>query len=165
MLDIDHFKSVNDTYGHEVGDIVLKEAAHRMASSVRPYDTVARWGGEEFVVLSPHCSFTDALVLAERIRKSMTLKPFIVSEKGQQLSITACIGVAAAGPGMEQFEIVMRAADRALYLAKHRGRNLVAGAVDSEDSTPIVASGDPISTFPVDDTDGVESPTDHDTSD
>lgn len=165
MLDIDHFKEVNDTYGHEVGDIVLKEAAHRMTSSVRPYDTVARWGGEEFVVLSPHCSFSDALVLAERIRKAITLKPIVYSDKGLHLSITACIGVAAAGPGMEDFEIVMRAADRALYLAKHRGRNLVAGAVDSEDSTPIVASGDPISAFPIDGSEEGERPTDHDTSD
>lgn len=166
MLDIDHFKSVNDAFGHEVGDVVLKEAARRMVASVRPYDTVARWGGEEFVVLSPHCSFSDALVLAERIRKAMTLQPIGYGERGQYLSITTCIGVAAAGPGMEQFEIVMRAADRALYLAKHRGRNLVAGAVDSDDSAPIVASGDPISAFPIEESaETSEIGTDHDTSD
>lgn len=166
MLDIDHFKEVNDTYGHEVGDIVLREAAHRMSTSVRPYDTVARWGGEEFVVLSPHCGFADALVLAERIRKTITTQPVVYGPAGQSLSVTTCVGVAAAGPGMEEFEQVMRAADRALYLAKHRGRNLVAGAVDSADSTPVIASGDPISSFPLEEPDDLEPPpTDHETSD
>jgi diguanylate cyclase (GGDEF)-like protein len=152
MLDIDHFKDVNDTHGHEVGDLVLKEAAHRMITSVRPYDTVARWGGEEFVVLSPHCGFADALVLAERIRKTITLQPIVYGNENRSLSITSCIGVASAGPGMEDFDKVLRAADRALYTAKHRGRNLVAGAIDSVDSTPMIASGDPISDFPVDST-------------
>jgi diguanylate cyclase (GGDEF)-like protein len=150
MLDIDHFKRVNDTYGHEAGDCVLKEAAQRMVSSVRPYDTVARWGGEEFVVLSPHCGFADALVLAERIRKTITLRPIPYGPEGQTLSITSCVGVASAGPGMEEFELVLRAADRALYTAKHRGRNLVAGAIDSVESTPMIASGDPISDFAID---------------
>lgn len=152
MLDIDHFKDVNDTHGHEVGDLVLKEAAHRMVTSVRPYDTVARWGGEEFVVLSPHCGFADALVLAERIRKTITLQPIVYGNENRSLSITSCIGVASAGPGMEEFDKVLRAADRALYTAKHRGRNLVAGAIDSVDAPPMIASGDPISDFPVDST-------------
>ncbi len=149
MLDIDHFKRINDTFGHEVGDIVLKEASRRMVASVRPYDTVARWGGEEFLVLSPHCGFGDALLLAERIHRAIATPPVVFSEVGQILTITCCIGVASAGPGLEQFDAVMRAADRALYTAKHRGRNLVAGAVDGDDSEPVIASGDPISSFPL----------------
>lgn len=153
MIDIDHFKRVNDTYGHEAGDEVLKEAARRMQVSVRPYDTVARWGGEEFVVLSPHCGFADALVLAERIRLNLTAVPMEISGLPGPLTITGCIGVAAAGPGLEQFDGVLRAADRALYLAKHRGRNLVAGAIDGDDSAPVIASGDPISNFPLDEVD------------
>jgi len=157
MIDIDHFKRVNDTYGHEAGDAVLKEVGRRMLTSVRPYDTVARWGGEEFVVLSPHCSFGDALMLAERIRKAITITPILVPATGQILSITGCVGVASAGPGLEQFDIVMRAADHALYTAKHRGRNLVAGAVDGEDSHPLIASGDPISSFPVEHVDSEAS--------
>lgn len=153
MVDLDHFKRVNDAHGHEIGDLVLKEAARRMVATVRPYDTVARWGGEEFVILSPHCGFADALVLAERVRKALASAPVVDPDSGLSLSITGSVGVASAGPGLEIFDSVMRAADRALYTAKHRGRNLVAGAVDGDDSHPLVASGDPVSSFPVEDVD------------
>ena len=150
MVDLDHFKRVNDTHGHETGDEVLKEAARRMLATVRPYDTVARWGGEEFVILSPHCGFTDALLLAERVRKAVASSHVVDPLTALPLSITASVGVASAGPGLESFDVVLRAADRALYTAKHRGRNVVAGAVDGDDSHAMVASGDPLSSFPVD---------------
>ena len=142
LIDIDHFKEVNDGHGHAAGDAVLQEVAKSLTSGLRPYDTLARWGGEEFLVLSPHCSFSDALGLAERLRKILSQSPLALPEGGA-LPVTASFGVAGASIVADTLEAVARSADRALYLAKKRGRNLVAGAIDVPELQTFVTSGDP----------------------
>jgi diguanylate cyclase (GGDEF)-like protein len=122
LIDLDHFKNINDTHGHLAGDAVLKEAARRMTNSVRPYDTVGRYGGEEFLVLVPSCDPEGAMKLAERIRESLHAQP-IVADVGP-VHITASCGVAAssiANPLDPQN--LLRLADEALYRAKEQGRN------------------------------------------
>ncbi|MEK7392156.1 MAG: GGDEF domain-containing protein, partial [Fibrobacterota bacterium] len=95
MIDIDHFKEVNDTHGHATGDAVLQQASKSLTAGLRPYDTLARWGGEEFLVLSPHCSFSDALGLAERLRKGLSDARVSLPDGGT-LPVTASFGVASA---------------------------------------------------------------------
>jgi diguanylate cyclase (GGDEF)-like protein len=143
MIDIDHFKSVNDNHGHATGDAILQEVAKALTSGLRPYDTLARWGGEEFLVLSPHCSFSDALGLAERLRKILSQSPLQLPEGGS-LPVTASFGVASASIVADTLDAVAKSADRALYLAKKRGRNLVAGAIDVPESQTFVTSGAPL---------------------
>ena len=143
MIDIDHFKSVNDAHGHAAGDAVLQEVARSLTSGLRPYDTLARWGGEEFLVLSPHCSFSDALGLAERLRKNLAQSPLPLPDGGY-LPVTASFGVASASIVADTLDAVAKSADRALYLAKGRGRNLVAGAIDVPESQTFVTSGTPL---------------------
>lgn len=143
MIDIDNFKQVNDSHGHAAGDVVLQEVARSLTSGLRPYDTLARWGGEEFLVLSPHCSFSDALGLAERLRKTLASEPLALPEGGM-LPVTASFGVASASIVADTLDSVAKSADRALYLAKKRGRNLVAGAIDVPESQTFVTSGAPL---------------------
>jgi diguanylate cyclase (GGDEF)-like protein/hemerythrin-like metal-binding protein/PAS domain S-box-containing protein len=119
LFDIDHFKRVNDTYGHPEGDRVLREVADRVRAVTRISDSLTRWGGEEFIVLMPNTSFSSALVLAERIREAIAGQPF--EGIGQ---VTVSIGLAAYRPATSRDEWVERA-DRALYLAKQGGRNRV----------------------------------------
>ena len=128
MADIDHFKRVNDTYGHLVGDAVLRETARRMSASMRPYDSVGRYGGEEFLVVSPGCSLPDAADLAERLRESVYEKAMDTS--GHEINVTVSLGVAATS-GMSQSGNLLRTADEALYRAKDGGRNRVEAASDS----------------------------------
>jgi two-component system, cell cycle response regulator len=122
MVDLDHFKKVNDTYGHPCGDAVLQEAARRMTSSVRDYDVVGRYGGEEFLIVVPGADASATLGLAERIRKAFESKP--VSTQEGDINITASLGV-AANMDARRFDsdTVLRLADEALYRAKARGRN------------------------------------------
>jgi diguanylate cyclase (GGDEF)-like protein len=123
IADIDHFKRVNDTYGHLVGDRVLAEIAERLAIAVRRYDTLARFGGEEFVVLVPDVRDLDALVgIGEQLRIAVRSRPFAVD--GKALEITVSIGVALAHPG-DSSDSLIGAADRALYAAKDAGRDCV----------------------------------------
>ncbi|MEN9308990.1 MAG: hypothetical protein RL173_2922 [Fibrobacterota bacterium] len=143
MIDIDHFKEVNDTHGHATGDAVLQQASKSLTAGLRPYDTLARWGGEEFLVLSPHCSFSDALGLAERLRKGLSDARVSLPDGGT-LPVTASFGVASASIVADTLESVAKSADRALYLAKKRGRNLVAGAIDVPESQTFVTSGAPL---------------------
>ena len=119
MLDIDHFKTINDTFGHQAGDHVLIEVASRLRRSLRGNDMVARWGGEEFVVLLRDCVLSDALRLAEDIRAAIAEVPF-----GTMGSITASFGVAEVRDGEDLTTWVGRA-DQALYRAKRSGRNEV----------------------------------------
>jgi two-component system cell cycle response regulator len=122
LADIDHFKYVNDAYGHLAGDAVLVEVASRMVNSIRPYDSVGRYGGEEFLILAPSSDETGAIGLAERIRVAVEAKPFIVA--GKRISVTASFGVAASAPGrLLEVQQLVRAADDALYRAKAHGRN------------------------------------------
>jgi diguanylate cyclase (GGDEF)-like protein/PAS domain S-box-containing protein len=119
MLDIDHFKTINDTFGHQAGDHVLIEIASRLRRSLRGSDMVARWGGEEFVVLLRDCALPDALRLAEEIRAAIAELPF-----GTMGSLTVSVGVAEAHAG-EDLTTWLERADQALYRAKRAGRNEV----------------------------------------
>jgi two-component system, cell cycle response regulator len=124
MFDIDHFKRVNDTHGHDAGDDVLRELAARTLNSVRSVDLVARQGGEEFVVVMPETDLAIAATVAERLRAAVAREPFTVKAGGQKLSVTISIGVTAAAGGDDREKILKRA-DIALYTAKNQGRNRV----------------------------------------
>jgi two-component system cell cycle response regulator len=123
LLDVDHFKKVNDTRGHEGGDIVLRGVAQIARRIARKSDLVARWGGEEFVAGLPHAAGAGARVAAERLRRAIADASFALPE-GEPMRITASIGVAHAAPG-ETLDVVVARADQAMYLAKSRGRNRV----------------------------------------
>ena len=120
MLDLDHFKNINDTYGHAVGDIVLSEMGQLLNSSFRDGDMVARFGGEEFVVLMNHCNAENALAKAEQLRQQIeNLKP-------NELTVTSSIGVTSLEKGMQfNFEALFHTADLGVYKAKENGRNQV----------------------------------------
>lgn len=131
ILDIDHFKQINDTYGHQSGNEILYELANRLDKLIANRGTVARYGGEEFVVLIPDVTKEDALHMAELIRQSIANWPFTLQQsmdqKQQQVKITVSIGVATAPENAEDALALIRHADRALYVgAKRAGRNRVA---------------------------------------
>jgi two-component system cell cycle response regulator len=122
LADIDHFKYVNDTYGHLAGDAVLKGIASRIVNFIRPYDSVGRYGGEEFLIVAPSSDALGAIGLAERIRKAIEDKP--VDFEGRAISVTASFGVAISTPHhMLDAQQLVREADDALYQAKANGRN------------------------------------------
>jgi two-component system, cell cycle response regulator len=129
--DLDHFKTVNDTYGHAAGDLVLKECAARLRTQLRAGDVIGRWGGEEFVVLARNTSPDQALALAERLRASLADQGFELqaSEDGQALTVpyrqTLSLGVAMLQASMKDELDLMAAADRCMYAAKRLGRNRV----------------------------------------
>lgn len=124
LLDLDHFKAVNDTYGHTAGDVVLQEAARRLTGSVRPYDGVGRYGGEEFLVVLPGCDTAAILNRANAMRTGIANEP--VNADGAQIRVTASFGCTVFRPADEvPLGDVIRAADEALYDAKHQGRNMV----------------------------------------
>ncbi len=125
LLDIDHFKNINDTYGHGVGDEVLKEFANRIRHNVRGVDLAARIGGEEFLVVMPETSQAAAAVVAERLRASIAAKPFKVSHEVGQINITVSIGISAGVDPAETPEALLEHADIALYRSKNNGRNRV----------------------------------------
>jgi len=120
LVDIDHFKAINDTWGHPAGDVVLKDVAHLLRSSVRATDSVARWGGEEFLIVLPYCNLPAAQKQAERIRMRVAQK-----HQPQVGQITLSIGVAQLQNHDETLAGLIDRADKALYRAKKEGRNLV----------------------------------------
>ena len=122
ILDLDYFKSVNDKYGHQAGDIVLQETTIRTASVLRPYDVFARYGGEEFIIFVADINHEAVISLAERIRHS--IEETEIQAGGFGISITASFGVAPAAPGND-LNHAIALADSALYQAKHEGRNRV----------------------------------------
>jgi two-component system cell cycle response regulator len=122
MADLDHFKKINDTHGHEAGDAVLRETARKMLESVRTYDSVGRYGGEEFVVVAPGCDLPAALDQAERLRQCIAGQGVSLGE----VTIPTTMSVGAAASDDPQPELLLRAADEALYMAKKSGRNKVA---------------------------------------
>jgi len=124
MLDIDYFKPVNDTHGHSVGDIVLKEFASRLKSSIRGIDLACRYGGEEFVVLMPDTPQGKAQNIAERVRRCIADKRFVVSDE-LSVDITVSLGVALSNQDGDTPEALLKRADMALYRAKNQGRNRV----------------------------------------
>lgn len=128
ITDIDRFKAVNDTYGHDAGDEVLREFATRIRSTVRGADLACRYGGEEFVVIMPDTSPDTAAAIAERLRIVVESQPFILKQAGVALRITASMGISSTDWGAESPEQLLKQADRALYEAKHSGRNRVVAA-------------------------------------
>jgi len=122
MCDIDHFKKVNDTYGHLAGDDLLRELAALLRENVRADNTLVRLGGEEFVILAPGASLEEGALLAERLRKLVAGHSFTVC--GNEVRITMSIGVAPL-TGAENVRDYYNRADRALYTAKEQGRNQV----------------------------------------
>jgi diguanylate cyclase (GGDEF)-like protein len=130
MIDIDHFKLINDTYGHAAGDEVLRETARRLCSVCRSADFAGRYGGEEFTVLMPETDLDGAVAAGERIRVTLAAHP--VRASGTEISITASVGVAAWQVDMAAHEDLYGPADRALYRAKRLGRNRVIAAPDEQ---------------------------------
>ena len=125
LIDIDHFKQINDNYGHDAGDEVLREFALRVASSVRAIDLPCRYGGEEFVVIMPDTPIEGAEIVAERIRGHVSGTPFRVSGSEETLTVTISIGVAATLGEEDTPEALLKRADQGVYEAKAAGRNKV----------------------------------------
>lgn len=128
VLDIDHFKRVNDSYGHDVGDEVLREFADRVRSCTRGIDLVARMGGEEIVVVLPDTALDAAYAVAERIRERVVSEPFGIQGATNSIPVTVSIGVSSRRAGDASPAEIMKRADDALYLAKANGRNRVIAA-------------------------------------
>jgi two-component system cell cycle response regulator len=124
IVDLDHFKHINDTYGHLAGDEVLREAARRMQNSIRQYDSIGRYGGEEFLILFPGCNETESYAQADRLRRQLSLTEMSVNDSS--VRVTASFGVTTAllGENWTEEELI-RTADEALYVAKKSGRNRV----------------------------------------
>lgn len=127
VLDLDHFKHINDTCGHDVGDAVLREFAARLASNTRPIDFACRLGGEEFVVVMPNTAGDTACLAAERVRRQVAGAPFTFPGAEDGLEVTVSIGVAQSEGLDETAESLLKRADEALYEAKNAGRNRVIG--------------------------------------
>jgi two-component system cell cycle response regulator len=131
MLDVDHFKKINDSFGHAAGDAVLQELANRIDAQVRASDVAARYGGEEFIVLLPDTEVSSGAKLAERIRRAVASAPYVLPG-GEQQTITASIGIAGVAPDADADDLktigesLIARADVALYRAKSDGRDRVA---------------------------------------
>ncbi len=125
LVDIDHFKRINDTFGHAVGDDVLREFAIRLATNVRAIDLACRYGGEEFVVIMPDTKLADAHVIAERLRRHVAGSPFKVSDVDDALSVTISVGVSVTSGPADTAQALLKRADDAVYEAKAGGRNMV----------------------------------------
>lgn len=128
LVDLDHFKAVNDTHGHEVGDEVLREVAQRMSASLRGLDLCCRFGGEEFVAAFSGGGMEMALSIAERLRLTIADEPFAIStekDKDSLLAVTISIGIATTSGRDDTAEALLKRADLALYRAKSEGRNRV----------------------------------------
>jgi len=122
MLDIDHFKKINDTYGHLAGDFVLKEIAKIVKNLIRKSDICGRFGGEEFVILLPNTKLSGAMKLAERIRE--TIQNHTFDFNGKKINVTVSIGITSVGVN-DSYESLISRADEALYEAKEKGRNRI----------------------------------------
>ena len=126
VVDLDHFKRVNDTWGHEAGDLVLRKVSRLLAERVRTVDTVARYGGEEITILLPQTAMAGAVELADRLRRAVAAKT--IAFQGTEITVTASVGVASYPEAAASRDALFPAADRALYEAKHSGRNCVRSA-------------------------------------
>ena len=124
MVDIDHFKRVNDQHGHPVGDAVLREVSSRLKRALRPYDVIGRYGGEEFLVMLPRTAFENAKKVAERMCVAIRATPVLVD--GKSVTVTVSIGIAGSDRSGEDMSDAIRRADRGLYKAKNAGRDQVA---------------------------------------
>ncbi len=138
-LDIDRFKSINDSFGHPAGDVVLCEIAQRIARNVRPFDLVARYGGEEFVVVMPETPIAVATAVADRLRRAIADEPIVSPDIPKGTPVTISIGVAATlSGGRDSSAALVKRADDALYAAKRMGRNRV---MTSPETTEAATSG------------------------
>jgi diguanylate cyclase (GGDEF)-like protein len=124
LLDVDHFKRINDVHGHQAGDAVLREVASRLSNAVRPTDLTCRFGGEEFVVAMPGCSTAVARDVGERLRAAIADVPITLPDTSLSVTISVGLAVAARSPHVP-YDQLLHAADRALYSAKAAGRNRV----------------------------------------
>jgi diguanylate cyclase (GGDEF)-like protein len=124
MLDVDHFKSINDTYGHEAGDLALQSLVHAARRALRDWDVLGRWGGEEFAVLLPETENRESLLAAERLRQAVAATPMLTGA-GQEVHMTVSIGIASAQDDDDALQSLINRADKALYVAKKTGRNKV----------------------------------------
>lgn len=124
LIDIDHFKKFNDTYGHAAGDHVLTVVATTLSSNLRPTDLVARFGGEEFVIIFPTTGLDDAVIAAERVREAVSKEQLTMPDGTELPSVTISMGVAELHDGMSVPEL-LKIADHAMYRAKQAGRNRV----------------------------------------
>jgi two-component system, cell cycle response regulator len=125
VLDIDYFKAINDTYGHDAGDDVLRDFALRVKRSIRGIDLACRCGGEEFVIVMPETDMAVAAMVAERLRRRIAAEPFAVNQGQRSVSITLSIGIAALRGRDDNAASLTKRADQALYRAKRDGRNRV----------------------------------------
>jgi diguanylate cyclase (GGDEF)-like protein len=123
MADLDHFKQINDRYGHAAGDEVLRQASARMRGVLRDHDGISRYGGEEFLVLLPRTDVDAALVIAERVRAAVASQPVAIGD--QSLPVTLSMGLATTADHPAEVDPLIAAADAALYRAKAAGRNRV----------------------------------------
>ncbi len=127
MVDIDHFKAINDSHGHLAGDTCLKALATRLTANVRAVDLVARFGGEEFVVLLPEMSARQSIVAAERIRSQVEAHPVSIGDGAAPVSMTVSVGTATCADETLKMDDLLARSDEAVYRAKHEGRNRVCG--------------------------------------
>ena len=125
FLDIDHFKRINDRYGHETGDRVLQQLSARLFGIIRETDLVFRWGGEEFVILMPHTGPGEGPALGERIRAAVAERPFVASDSRPEVAVTVSLGVAGTASWPIEPDVLLARADAACYRAKEGGRNRV----------------------------------------
>ncbi|MFO0930689.1 MAG: GGDEF domain-containing protein [Gemmataceae bacterium] len=131
MADVDHFKRVNDTHGHPVGDAVLQQVAARMATAMRPYDLTGRYGGEEFLILLPGCDRESTVKVCERVRRLIAEQP--ADHDGMRVAVTLSVGCAVSTDAhLATARQLLCAADDALYAAKRAGRNRVVAHSPSE---------------------------------
>jgi diguanylate cyclase (GGDEF)-like protein len=145
LIDADHFKEINDRFGHGAGDQVLIEMTRRISSAIRHSDVLVRWGGEEFLVVSRFTERTEAVALAARVLANVAREPFLIKGAGISLHRTCSIGWAAfpwntESPDAVSYEEVLGLADKALYEAKHSGRNQAVGAVPVDASVELVGA-------------------------
>jgi diguanylate cyclase (GGDEF)-like protein len=140
LADADHFKTVNDTYGHNVGDEVLREIGHRFLASLRPYDSVGRYGGEEFLVVIPACDGSEAIVIAERLRQNIAGSLTSTNAGSIPVTISAGLIMTTDATRLDQV-MLLRMVDEALYRAKAKGRNRVESAIYWTNKLKQISSG------------------------
>ncbi len=132
LMDLDRFKNVNDTYGHAVGDLAIRQAINSFSECLRKSDVLGRWGGEEFVALLPQADAQAAVAIAERVRERIAEDRLFVADQRAPVTFTASLGVAERCSTDESLANLLERADKALYRAKHNGRNKVALAGEGE---------------------------------
>ena len=132
LVDIDHFKAVNDTYGHLVGDRVIELLVKKVSAELRPYDSIGRFGGDEFLIIIPDCAADEAMAVAERLRSAMENDKFVHGDIAFPVTIT--IGISTVTKGFQDSTWALQAADSALYAAKRKGRNRTESYHPSKDS-------------------------------